>query len=83
MKMFSRLGLGALLAAVGISTAFAQTISPYAPKTRAQVRADLIEWLDAGYDPQDTIDYPINAQIAGRIVAERRALRQQGQTAVQ
>jgi hypothetical protein len=64
-----------------ISTAFAQNIDPYAPKTRAQVRAELIEWLEAGYDPLDTIDYPINAQIAGRIVAQRRA-QQAGQAIV-
>jgi hypothetical protein len=77
MKMFAQVGLGALLAAVTISTAFAQTqarpYDPSAPKTRAQVRADLIEWRAAGYDPLDWIDYPENAQRAGRIVAARRA----------
>jgi hypothetical protein len=34
---------------------------------------DLIEWRAAGYDPLDWIDYPENAQRAGRIVAARRA----------
>jgi hypothetical protein len=83
MKMFSQVGLGALLAAVTVSTAFAQTqarpYDPSAPKTRAQVRADLIEWRAAGYDPLDWIDYPENAQRAGRIVAARRA-QQAGET---
>jgi hypothetical protein len=77
MKNVSRIGLGALLAAVSISAAWAQTQTqpndPSAPKTRAQVRADLIEWRAAGYDPLDWIDYPENAQRAGRIVAAQRA----------
>lgn len=77
MTMFAQVGLGTLLAAVTISTAFAQTQArphdPSAPKTRAQVKADLIEWRAAGYDPLDWIDYPENAQRAGRIVADRRA----------
>jgi len=82
MKLSFRIALGALLAAFSISTAFAQTIDPYAPKTRAQVRAELAEWIAAGYDPMDEIDYPMNAQIAGRIVAQRRAQRA-GQAVVQ
>ncbi|MFM0169670.1 DUF4148 domain-containing protein [Paraburkholderia sediminicola] len=77
MKIVSRVGLGALLAAVSMSTAFAQTSArpydPSAPKTRAQVKADLADWRAAGYDPLDWIDYPENAQRAGRIVAARRA----------
>ncbi|MBB5504445.1 DUF4148 domain-containing protein [Paraburkholderia atlantica] len=80
MNLFSRIGLGALVAAVSISTVYAQAVmqptDPSAPKTRAQVRADLIEWLAAGYDPNDWVDYPENAQEAGRIVAQRRAERQ-------
>ena len=79
MKMLSRVGLGALLAAVSITTAWAQTATraadPSAPKTRAEVRADLVEWRAAGYDPLDWIDYPANAQRAGRIVAAQRAQR--------
>jgi hypothetical protein len=77
MKSASHIGFGALLAAVSITAAFAQTPAPQndpsAPKTRAQVRADLAEWRAAGYDPLDWIDYPQNAQRAGRIVAARRA----------
>jgi hypothetical protein len=37
------------------------------------VKADLADWRAAGYDPLDWIDYPENAQRAGRIVAQRRA----------
>ncbi|PRY09626.1 MULTISPECIES: DUF4148 domain-containing protein [unclassified Paraburkholderia] len=76
MKIVSLAGFGALLAAVSMSTAFAQSARPYdpsAPKTRAQVKADLTEWRAAGYDPLDWINYPENAQRAGRIVAARRA----------
>jgi len=75
MKLSFRIAVGALLAALSISTVFAQTNDPYAPKTRAQVRAEFAEWRAAGYDPMDQIDYPKNAQIAGRIVAQRRAQR--------
>ncbi|CAB3800962.1 hypothetical protein LMG28614_05284 [Paraburkholderia ultramafica] len=86
MKTVSRVGLGALLAAVSISTAFAQPqarpYDPSAPKTRADVRADLVEWRAAGYDPLDWIDYPCNALRAGRIVAARRA-QQAGETMTQ
>ena len=76
MKVISLVGFGALLAAVSMSTAFAETsrsYDPSAPKTRAEVIADLIEWRAAGYDPLDWIDYPDNALRAGRIVAARRA----------
>lgn len=86
MKIACRVGLGALLAAVSMSTAFAQTSArpydPSAPKTRAEVRADLAEWRAAGYDPLDWINYPVNAQHAGRIVAARRA-QQSGATLTQ
>jgi hypothetical protein len=86
MKLMSQVGLGALLAAVSIGTAVAQTMAqpsdPSAPKTRAQVRADLIEWRAAGFDPLDWNDYPQNAQRAGQIVAARRA-QQAGTTMTQ
>lgn len=84
MKIVSLAGLGALLAAVSMSSAFAQTSHPYdpsAPLTRAQVKADLADWRAAGYDPLDWIDYPDNAQRAGRIVAARRAQQMGGSMA--
>ncbi|MFL9996978.1 DUF4148 domain-containing protein [Paraburkholderia sediminicola] len=83
MKIVSLVGLGALLTAVSMSSAFAQTARPYeqsGPLTRAQVRADLADWRAAGYDPLDWIDYPDNAQRAGRIVAMRRAQQMGGST---
>jgi hypothetical protein len=87
MKIAFRTGLGALLAALGMSAALAQapaqTFNPSAPKTRAQVRADLRDWRAAGYDPLDWIDYPENAQRAGRIVAARRAEQAGGGTMMQ
>jgi hypothetical protein len=55
------------------AAALAQPYDPSQPLTRAQVRADLVEWRQAGYDPLDWIDYPENAQRAGAIVAQRRA----------
>ncbi|XUW90565.1 DUF4148 domain-containing protein [Burkholderia sp. M6-3] len=77
MKVFFRFVPGALLAAASMSAAFAQSSTraydPSAPKTRAEVKADLVEWRAAGYDPLDWINYPYNAQRAARIVAERRA----------
>jgi hypothetical protein len=77
MKAFPHMMAGALLGMwCGLST-FAQPPSrPYdssVPKTRAEVKVDLAEWLAAGYDPNDWVDYPDNAQRAGAIVAARRA----------
>lgn len=82
MKVTSRVLLGALLSAWCVTSAFAQTSSSCnssAPKTRAEVKADLAQWLAAGYDPFDWINYPDNAQRAGRIVSQQRAAA--GQTA--
>ncbi|CAG4912267.1 DUF4148 domain-containing protein [Paraburkholderia saeva] len=77
MKLFSHIAAGALLGALLAPAAFAQTAAqsydPSAPKTRAEVKADLVAWRAAGYDPLDWIDYPVNAQQAGAIVAARRA----------
>ncbi|NML32902.1 DUF4148 domain-containing protein [Paraburkholderia antibiotica] len=80
MRTLSQLALGALLVAASMSItspvyaqASMQSNDPSAPKTREQVRADLIEWRAAGFDPSNWIDYPHNALAAGRIVAERRA----------
>lgn len=73
----SRITLGLLVAGCSLASAsaLAQSYDPSAPKTRAEVRADLVEWLAAGYDPLDWVDYPENAQRAGAIVAQRRAAR--------
>ncbi|EEA04613.1 conserved hypothetical protein [Burkholderia sp. H160] len=75
MTTFSRIALATLVAAGSLvpATALAQPSDASVPLTRAQVRADLVEWLQAGYHPLDWINYPQNAQRAGAIVAMRRA----------
>lgn len=80
MNSLPRAVLGGLAAACCVAsvTALAQPYNAQGPLTRAQVRADLIEWRQAGYDPLDWIDYPENAQQAGAIVAQRRAARAMG-----
>jgi hypothetical protein len=75
MTSLSRLILGALALCCAAS-AFAQSSGAYdsnAPKTRAQVRQEFLDWRAAGYDPNDWLNYPDNAIKAGRIVAQRRA----------
>ncbi|WP_233810185.1 DUF4148 domain-containing protein [Paraburkholderia sp. HP33-1] len=76
MNSFPRVVLGILAAACCIASvaALAQPYDSTAPLTRAKVRADLIEWRQAGYDQSDDwSDYPESAQRAGAIVAQRRA----------
>jgi hypothetical protein len=77
MKTLPRVMWGVLLGASCVASAFAQApprpYDPSAPKTRAEVKADLAEWIAAGYDPNDWWDYPENAMRAGRIVAAQRA----------
>ena len=77
MNILSRIAAGALLGTLLVPAVFAQTATqtydPSAPKTRAEVKADLAAWRSAGYDPLDWINYPANAQQAGRIVAAQRA----------
>jgi hypothetical protein len=75
MKTTSRLAAAALFSALLTPSVFAQpagSVDPSRPMTRAEVRADLAAWRAAGYDPLDWINYPENAQQAGRIVAEHR-----------
>jgi hypothetical protein len=77
MIALSRVVFASLAAASSVAStaALAQTNTPSAPLTRAQVRADLADWLQAGFDPMDKLDYPANALRAGAIVAQRRAER--------
>ena len=65
----------ALLAAAPI-TSFAQTD---APLTRAQVRAELANLEQAGYNPLAVdVDYPVNLQKAeARLQAEQTSLQRQ------
>jgi hypothetical protein len=77
MKPLSRLALCAACALCAPFAVHAQTLAQPSdqsqPLTRAQVRADLRDWLAAGYDPFDWVDYPDNAQRTARIVFARRA----------
>jgi Domain of unknown function (DUF4148) len=77
MNPIPRIILGVLLGTSGVTSAFAEvalhSYDQSTPKTRAEVIADLRDWLAAGYDPTDWLYYPENALSAGRIVAERRA----------
>ncbi|MBB5398555.1 DUF4148 domain-containing protein [Paraburkholderia youngii] len=73
MNSVPRIALGVLAAACCFASIAAQA-QPYdstVPRTRATVRADLIEWRKAGYDQSDDwFDYPDSAIRAGAIVAQ-------------
>ncbi|MEX3978236.1 DUF4148 domain-containing protein [Paraburkholderia sp. EG287A] len=75
MSTSSRLALGFLLVTCSVAPALAQvssqTSDPSAPKTRAEVVAELNEWVAAGYNPDDWYRYPENAEAAEQIVAQR------------
>ena len=61
--------------------AFAQTNQANEPVTRAQVRADLIQIEEAGYDPAtaNVIDYPANIQAAeAKVAAQNQAAQNSG-----
>lgn len=45
-----------------------------APVTRAQVKAELEELVNAGYNPRDWYHYPENIQAAERIVQQRHEM---------
>jgi hypothetical protein len=45
-----------------------------APVTRAQVKAELQELVNAGYNPRDWYHYPENIQAAERIVQQRHEM---------
>ncbi|OLL32314.1 hypothetical protein BTH42_07665 [Burkholderia sp. SRS-W-2-2016] len=70
----------AALIATPLAT-FAQSNQTSEPLTRAQVRAELIQFEHAGYRPSsaDTHNYPANLQAAeARVVAEHDAARTSG-----
>ncbi|MEX3935370.1 DUF4148 domain-containing protein [Paraburkholderia phymatum] len=70
MKLVQSLFVAALIAAPAIS--FAQSNQPL---TRAQVRAELVQLQQAGYDPaSDNTQYPKNIEAAlSRIQAQKDA----------
>jgi hypothetical protein len=74
MIQLSHIALAAL-AAPGLLasvTALAQPPDSSVPVTRAQVRANLVEWRQAGYDLFDWLKYPDSAQRTAAILAQRR-----------
>lgn len=74
MKPFIKTIAIAAIAALAVP-AFAQSASQ--PKTRAQVREELIQMEHAGYNPSRVApnDYPFAAQAAeARIAAQNRAM---------
>lgn len=76
MTSIPRFILGALTLCCAVSALAqpqVQTNDPNAPKTRAQVKQEFLQWRAAGYDPNDWLNYPENAQRASRIVAQRQA----------
>ncbi|MGF6260429.1 hypothetical protein OKW50_005496 [Paraburkholderia youngii] len=73
MNSVPRIALSVLAAACCFASiaALAQPYDSTVPRTRATVRADLIEWRKAGYDQSDDwFDYPDSAIRAGAIVAQ-------------
>ena len=74
MIPLSHSALAALAAAGSLAStmALAQPSDASVPLTRAQVRADLVEWRQAGYDLFDWLKYPDSAQRTAAILAQRR-----------
>lgn len=73
-RIITFLRAGAVGAAVLCSVAHAQPTNNDAsrPLTRAQVKADLVEWRNAGYNPQSWVADPdYFATIAQRVTENR------------
>ena len=68
----------ALVAAVAIAPALSFAQDNQAPKTRAEVRAELIQLEQAGYNPATSNDatYPADIQAAEARVAHENAIAQ-------
>jgi hypothetical protein len=65
-----------LIKVVAIAAAFAASAISFAqatsqPQTRAQVREDLVQLEQAGYNPNDHLHYPANIQGAETVVAQQ------------
>ena len=73
MKSFAKMVVIAALVAAPVAS-FAQ--SSQAPVTRAQVRAELVQYEQAGYNPDDWIHYPENVQAAQAKIAAQNATAQ-------
>jgi hypothetical protein len=76
MTSLPRVALGALAAACCFASvaALARPYDSTMQRTRVEVRAEVIEWRQAGYDQSDDWShYPESALRAAAIVAQRRA----------
>ncbi|CAD6507907.1 DUF4148 domain-containing protein [Paraburkholderia sabiae] len=75
MGFFLRFTSCVLFGTSCVASAYAQVSSgstdPSAPRTRAQVVAELNEWFAAGFNPEEWAHYPDNAEAAALIVARR------------
>jgi hypothetical protein len=74
MKSFTRMVLVAALIAAPVAS-FAQSNQPV---SREQVRAELAQVENAGYNPRDAIHYPENIQAAEAKVTAQNATAQAG-----
>lgn len=69
------LKIGAVSAVLTLSAAHAQPSAPSdnaRPLTRADVKADLVEWRNAGFNPQSWVADPSYFAAIAQRVAERR-----------
>lgn len=77
MKVLLPLAMGIAITATTIGAANSQPAPSSsdltAPLTRAQVKAELVDWIAAGHDPLNWLVYPSSTINANRRVAERRA----------
>lgn len=76
MNSFVKAAVIAAVAAVALP-AFAQSAQPNAPKTRAEVREELLQIEKAGYNParSNPNEYPANIQAAeARVAAQNSAV---------
>jgi hypothetical protein len=71
----------ALVAAVAIAPALSFAQETQAPKTRAEVRAELVELERAGYNPSvgEDVNYPADIQAAEARVQQQHVLAQEQQ----
>jgi hypothetical protein len=78
MKTTRTLIQAAVIAAIVAAPALSFAQASQAPKTRAEVRNELIQLEQAGYNPSagDNVDYPANIQAAEARVQQQNALAQ-------
>jgi poly(3-hydroxybutyrate) depolymerase len=72
--------MNALIKQVALAVALVAPVAAFAqsnqPLTRAEVRADLVRVVQAGYNPLDRLHYPENIQAAEQRVAAQEHIAQ-------